>query len=102
MSGLTPLGWAFAGGAGFVLINMLTWLAFQWDKQQARRGAWRAPEMRLLALALFGGWPAAKLAQRRFRHKTRKQPFAGLLDVIVAGWLTVVALFVLAPIVPLP
>jgi uncharacterized membrane protein YsdA (DUF1294 family) len=40
----------------------------------------RAPT--LLALALFGGSPGALWARRRFRHKTRKQPFATQLDLI--------------------
>lgn len=36
-------------------------------------------------LALLGGWAGAKLAQGRFRHKTRKEPFRSLLNLSVLG-----------------
>lgn len=64
-------------------INVVTYLAFWIDKERARAGRYRIPERRLLLLALMGGSPAAMLAQRRLRHKTRKQPFATLLGGIV-------------------
>ena len=54
------------------------WLMFS-DKSRARQNQWRVSEGRLLFWSLIGGALGAKLAQRRFRHKTRKQPFAGLL-----------------------
>ncbi|HSF65218.1 MAG TPA: DUF1294 domain-containing protein [Paracoccaceae bacterium] len=69
----------------------LTYALFGLDKQRAIRGDQRIPEASLLAMAALGGWPGAKAAQARFRHKTRKQPFANVLNLIVAGQ---VALFV--------
>lgn len=54
------------------------------DKKAARDHRWRVPENTLQVLALLGGWPGALVAQRRFRHKTRKQPFQ------VVFWITVV------------
>lgn len=71
------------GAAYFLVANMATYLTFAWDKRQAKRRKWRISENTLLALALIGGSPAAKLAQRRLRHKTRKQPFARLLWLII-------------------
>ncbi len=65
--------------AYMVVINFVTYLAFWIDKERARAGQYRVPERTLLLLALMGGSPSALLAQRRMRHKTRKQPFAGLL-----------------------
>lgn len=68
-----------AGLAYLVAINGVTYLAFWIDKERARAGRYRIAERTLLLLALLGGSPAGLLAQRRLRHKTRKQPFAGLL-----------------------
>ncbi|USU03765.1 DUF1294 domain-containing protein [Sphingomonadaceae bacterium OTU29LAMAA1] len=65
-----------------VVINLLTVLTFAHDKARASSGGWRVRESTLLSLAFFGGSPGALWARRRFRHKTRKQPFATYLDLI--------------------
>lgn len=65
------------------LINFLTYALFELDKERAVSKEWRIPELTLLTMALFGGWFGAKYGQRKFRHKTRKQPFATLLNVVV-------------------
>ncbi|NNJ68086.1 MAG: DUF1294 domain-containing protein [Boseongicola sp.] len=62
----------------------MTFAAFGWDKRQARRDGQRMSESYLLSLSFFGGSPAAKFAQKRFRHKTRKQPFGMQLNAIIA------------------
>jgi uncharacterized membrane protein YsdA (DUF1294 family) len=41
------------------------------------------PEATLHLAELLGGWPGAFLAQRRFRHKTRKVSFQLVFAVIV-------------------
>nr|WP_277998623.1 DUF1294 domain-containing protein [Sphingomonas liriopis] len=66
----------------FVAINLLTVLAFMHDKARATSGGWRVRESTLLGLAALGGSPGALWARQRFRHKTRKQPFATYLDLI--------------------
>ncbi len=77
-----------------IVVNVLTFAAFGYDKAQARRDGPRTPEKTLLTLALLGGWPGAKLAQRYFRHKTQKQPFGKLLNAaLVVQILAVVAWF---------
>lgn len=65
-----------------VAINAVTIGAFAHDKSRAMAGGWRVRESTLLSLALIGGSPGALWARRRFRHKTRKQPFATYLDLI--------------------
>lgn len=64
-------------------MSLLALAFYARDKRAAARGAWRTPESTLHLLALFGGWPGALLAQRRFRHKSRKMPFQ------VVFWATV-------------
>jgi uncharacterized membrane protein YsdA (DUF1294 family) len=70
------------------VVNALTVLAFWVDKRIAREGGRRISEFNLLALALIGGSPGALFARRRFRHKTRKQPFSAQLIAICLVQLT--------------
>jgi uncharacterized membrane protein YsdA (DUF1294 family)/cold shock CspA family protein len=65
------------------LISFFTFLAYIWDKHQARTGGWRTAENTLHLLALIGGWPGAYLAQRRLRHKSSKVSFLVVFWVIV-------------------
>jgi uncharacterized membrane protein YsdA (DUF1294 family) len=64
-------------------INLATFTAFGLDKRRAEAGAWRIPEQRLLGLAALGGGAGAAAAQRLFRHKTVKEPFASRLRLIL-------------------
>lgn len=81
-------------GLWLILINVLTFLIYAKDKAAARQGTWRTEEIKLHALALLGGWPAALLAQRRLRHKSSKASFQGVFwltvvgNVLLMGWLT--------------
>ncbi|WP_170151161.1 DUF1294 domain-containing protein [Sulfitobacter guttiformis] len=74
-------------------INLITYVAFAWDKRLAITRARRIPEARLLFWAAAGGWPAAKLAQHRLRHKSTKQPFGwelnniGIVQALIAATL---------------
>jgi uncharacterized membrane protein YsdA (DUF1294 family) len=65
-----------------VLINLITFWSFRYDKRQSQTGGWRISESTLLSLALVGGSVGAKVAQRRYRHKTRKEPFRSRLNFI--------------------
>jgi uncharacterized membrane protein YsdA (DUF1294 family) len=65
------------------LANLAAFAAFGLDKRRAARGGRRIAEARLLALAAAGGGPGAAVGQRLFRHKTRKQPFAARLRLIL-------------------
>lgn len=75
-------------------INLLAFVLFGIDKRRAAAGLWRLRESTLIGVALAGGWLGAKAGQRRFRHKTRKQPFARRLNA--AGLLPLALLAVLA------
>ena len=74
-----------------VSMNCLAFGLFWYDKTQAATGGWRISESQLLSVAFFGGWFGAKVAQRRFRHKIRKEPFRTQLNLIPFLW---AALFV--------
>lgn len=59
-----------------LLINALTFVLYWHDKRAARvHGKARVPEASLLLAGFLGGTPAALVAQRSLRHKTRKQSF---------------------------
>lgn len=70
-------------------VNVIAYRAFAKDKAYAIRNEQRTPEAKLLFWAEIGGWIGAKIAQRRLRHKTNKQPFgrqlnnAGILQALV-------------------
>ena len=67
-----------------LVMSVIAFVAYGWDKRQAKLNRWRTPEKTLHLLALLGGWPGAILAQRFFRHKTRKLSFQAAFWVIVA------------------
>ncbi|WP_255991119.1 DUF1294 domain-containing protein [Chitinolyticbacter albus] len=71
-------------------ISALTLLCYWRDKGAAERGQRRISEATLHACELFGGWPGALLAQRLFRHKSRKRSYQLVFWSIVllhlAGW----------------
>lgn len=69
--------------AYLAIVNLMTVGLFAADKRRAVKGVRRIPETTLLLAAFLGGSPGAKWAQRSYRHKTRKQPFARLLNAVV-------------------
>ncbi|MBR1756771.1 MAG: DUF1294 domain-containing protein [Alphaproteobacteria bacterium] len=56
-------------------INIVTFAAYGADKRAAVRGAWRVPEANLHTLEFLGGWIGAFIAQKFFRHKTKKKSY---------------------------
>ncbi len=58
----------------YLILNVIAFLAFVWDKHKAQEGMWRTRESTLILLALFGpfGATAGMLA---VRHKTQKLKF---------------------------
>jgi uncharacterized membrane protein YsdA (DUF1294 family)/cold shock CspA family protein len=61
--------------AAYVVMSLITYIAYRSDKAAAMRHDWRTPENRLHALSLLCGWPGALIAQRWLRHKSTKVAF---------------------------
>lgn len=68
-----------------LLLSLLTFFIYGFDKNAAGTDRRRTPENTLHLLSLVGGWPGAWFAQRLFRHKLSKTSF------MAAYWATVVA-----------
>ena len=72
--------------------SLITFVVYGVDKSAARNGRWRTKESTLHMLGLVGGWPGALLAQRVYRHKSKKQEFqivfwcTVLVNCAVLGW----------------
>lgn len=75
-----------------VVMSIIAFLMYGWDKRQAKVDGWRVPEKRLFALSFLGGWPGAIFGQQYFRHKTQKPEFkfvnwgAAALHLVLVGW----------------
>jgi uncharacterized membrane protein YsdA (DUF1294 family) len=76
-----------------LIINAITYCLFGFDKRAAERGNSRIPEKTLLMASALGGSFGAVMAQRRFRHKTQKQPFKALLYAIIAAQLALISTY---------
>jgi len=77
------LSWPIVGIFLYLIMNLLTFAFYGWDKRAAKKQQRRIPESRLHWLAFLGGWPGALFGQKYFRHKTIKTRFR------VVFWLTI-------------
>lgn len=87
----TLTGFAVAGfvpfpAVGFyALMSIAAFFMYGLDKSAAKRGAWRTAESTLHLAEFAGGWPGALVAQRVFRHKTKKKTFQFVFWVAVVA-----------------
>lgn len=79
----------------FLVINLIAFAIFGYDKRRAQSGGWRISENSLLFIAAIGGIFGAFAGRRHFRHKTRKWPF-GLHLILIAVFHCGVAAYLLA------
>lgn len=80
-------------GIYLLVVNVVSFGLFGWDKKAAEAGARRIPEKTLLLVAAVGGTPGAFWGQRKFRHKTQKQPFKSLLFAIVTAQIALISTY---------
>jgi uncharacterized membrane protein YsdA (DUF1294 family) len=59
----------------YLLITILTFLVWGFDKLRAIQHKWRVPERSLITLIMVGGAFGALAGMLLFRHKTRKLMF---------------------------
>lgn len=85
----------------YVVMSVVTFIVFAWDKRAAERGRRRVPEARLHLLELLGGWPGGLIGQVALRHKHRKLKYMAVFWLIVvlhaAGWMLWLRLGHVAP-----
>jgi uncharacterized membrane protein YsdA (DUF1294 family) len=70
-----------------VAVSLATFIAYGYDKAQAKRGGVRVPENILHALAIVGGFPGGWAGRIVFRHKTRKPVFTVILALSTVAYL---------------
>tara|TARA_B100001093_G_scaffold508369_1_gene570428 strand:+ start:423 stop:767 length:345 start_codon:yes stop_codon:yes gene_type:complete len=70
-------------GAGLIGLNLITAVAFTYDKLVAGRGLTRVPERVLLCLCFLGGLVGGGLSMMVLRHKTSKRPFRQAMIAIL-------------------
>lgn len=58
----------------YVVINVIVFAMYVWDKHKAKNDQWRTPEKTLIIAAVFGPW-GATAGMKLARHKTRKLKF---------------------------
>ena len=61
-----------------VSINLVTLIAYGLDKRAAKKRTWRVSEAQLHTLEFLGGWIGAFIAQKIFRHKTKKRSYQAM------------------------
>ncbi|MBO4531807.1 MAG: DUF1294 domain-containing protein [Paludibacteraceae bacterium] len=78
-----------------IIISIITFIVYAWDKRKAKKGAWRTPESTLLLLAAVGGSVGALLAMYMLRHKTNHKKFFLGVPAILIAQLAIAAYFLL-------
>ena len=66
-----------------IVINVVTFLVYGFDKWKAKQGSWRISEATLLILAVIGGSIGALLGMRVWHHKTMHKKFKYGLPLIL-------------------
>ena len=85
--------WMMVYGGVLVVMGVVTFGVYAWDKRRAEVGGWRTPEKTLHLCELCGGWVGGMVARRVLRHKSSKLSFRVVswgivgLHVGVVGWL---------------
>jgi uncharacterized membrane protein YsdA (DUF1294 family) len=66
----------------YLILNIIAFCAYGFDKAKASMNKWRVTEKTLLILAFFGPF-GAYAGMMIFRHKTQKKPFTWAVPLFV-------------------
>jgi uncharacterized membrane protein YsdA (DUF1294 family) len=89
--GLAP-AWVLAA---YLMLGVVSFGVYGFDKRAARRGDWRVSETALHGIDLICGIAGGLIGQAVFRHKTRKAPFVILTALIAVGHFALLLLLAL-------
>ena len=67
----------------FIIINIISFLVYGYDKYCSIKNKWRISEYHLLCLGLIGGGIGSLLGMIIFRHKTKKIRFKILIPIFI-------------------
>lgn len=74
----------------YLIMSIITFIAYKRDKTAAMNGLMRTPEATLHILELVGGWPGGLIAMKVVRHKNKKLSYIAVFVCIVlihaVGW----------------
>jgi uncharacterized membrane protein YsdA (DUF1294 family) len=73
----------------FILLNIISFGLYAYDKLAAKSGRWRISEKTLLTISILGGCFGGTLAMYLLRHKPRHTRF------ILVNWIADAAYFVI-------
>jgi uncharacterized membrane protein YsdA (DUF1294 family)/cold shock CspA family protein len=68
----------------YLVMSLVTYFMYAGDKARAQRGDRRTPEQTLHLCELAGGWLGGFVAQKRIRHKSKKESYQVTFWAIVA------------------
>ena len=80
--------------AAYLMLGVVSFGVYGFDKRAARRGEWRVAEASLHWIDAIGGIAGGLIGQVVFRHKTRKEGFVAITALIAVAHIVALALLV--------
>ena len=74
----------------FVIINIISFVLYGFDKYMAIKGNFRISEYHLLVTSFFGGCIGSIIGMKIFHHKTKKRKFWILNILFLLIWIYII------------
>lgn len=78
-----------------VLVNIMAFIMYAWDKKKAMKGKYRISEASLLSYSLLGGGIGSYLGMYTCHHKTKKTKFKVLVPLNSVIFILIVVFLIL-------